>query len=142
MIVGPMDDSAGVGLCLAIARASTSFCFPPLMLLLSEQEECGGAGARRISQYLLEHGPLPSAVITLDTTPLFRGSPGLALYGAPWEISIHDASPEVKASTAALRDEILNIACGKIAVNNNTNDYVTYSEALNSSGVSLFQVWR
>lgn len=131
-IVGPMDDSAGLGICLAVARATTRFQFPPLMLLFSEQEECGGAGARRISEYILNHQLLPSEVITLDTTPRFRGESGLALYCEPWSCSGHRASTQLKKRTSSLRESFLDIAPNLVVMNNH-NDYVTYGEALNPS---------
>ena len=134
-IVGPMDDSVGLGLCIALARAATRYSFPPLLLLLSEQEECGGAGARNISAYLLNRGTLPAAVVTIDTTPLFRGQSGLAIYCAPWERSGHDASSELRSSTSALRDEFLSLA-PDIRVANNGNDYVTYGAELNPQGTA------
>ena len=43
-LIGAMDDSAGVGLCLALAELSATSRFPPLWLLLSEMYPLAGAG--------------------------------------------------------------------------------------------------
>src|SRR5207247_2130733 len=54
-----------------------------------------GIGARRIAEYLLEQNRVPSLVITLDTTPLFKGQRGLALYSRPWEFGSVSPGAEV-----------------------------------------------
>ena len=128
-IVGPMDDSAGVGICLAVARAAVKHEFPPLLLLFSEQEECGGAGARNISEFLLRTGRIPSAVITIDTTPLFRGASGLALYAAPWERAGVTPTDDLVQATKKLSEKLQGFA-PDIRVTNNGNDYVTYGVEL------------
>ncbi len=150
-IVGPMDDSAGLGICLAIARQASKHPFPPLLLLLSEMEESfgferhpqrlknggfgrePGQGAERLSRRLLATGRTPSAVITLDTTPLFKGISGRALYCAPWELNGVEASGELRDATAELRDRLLAID-PDLLVANNTNDYLTYGAELNLPG--------
>ncbi len=133
-IVGPMDDSAGLGICIAIARASTVFRFPPLMLLFSEQEECGGAGAYRISEYILNQRQQPSEVITIDTSPIFLGKPGLAIYSEmsePRGGGLTGSSP-LKIRTDQVVSAFMNIA-PTLVPSNNYNDYVVYRAALNLS---------
>lgn len=150
-IRGAMDDSAGLGIVLAVAVQAARRRFPPLILLLSEMEESfgfkrhperlkrGGAGlepgqgAERLSRHLLATGIIPAAVITLDTTPLFRGSAGRALYCAPWELNEVPASDEMKLATAAIRDRLLTLD-PDLRIANNTNDYLTYGAELNRGG--------
>ncbi|RPI73717.1 MAG: hypothetical protein EHM42_16030 [Planctomycetaceae bacterium] len=150
-IVGAMDDSAGLGLVLAVACQAAYKRFPALILLLSEMEEsfgfkrhrqrlrAGGAGiepgqgAERLSRHLLASGRRPSAVVTFDTTPLFRGAAGRSLYCAPWELNGVPAGPELRQATALLRDQFLALD-PELKIANNTNDYLTYGAQLNPAG--------
>lgn len=147
---GLLDDAVGVGICLGLMLESQRRNFPPLILLLSEVEENisrvpdhllrenslglrSGIGARRIAQYLLSRNKVPSLVITLDTTPLFKGEGGLALYSRPWELTSISPTEELVAATLAVEQYIQRIH-PSIRLCNNTNDYVIYSEVLNSAG--------
>lgn len=132
-IIGAMDDSVGVAICLALAQASTLNKFPPLLLLFSEQEECGGAGARNISNHLIKHNLIPDSVITIDTTPLLRGKAGLALYTDFWENRDYDPTQELQDKTKRLCETLLNID-PDLYVLNNSNDYITYGCLLNDPG--------
>ena len=129
-----MDDAVGVGLCLRLARASKSRAFPPLLILLSEQEECGSCGAERISEFLIQRKRVPAAVITIDTTPLFHGDSGVALYCEPWARSGHSPSPDLRGATAMLRDELC-LLCPQLRIANNSNDYVAYASRLNTANL-------
>ena len=102
-ILGQMDNAVGVGVCLQLAKMAEIHDFPPLYLLFSEMEESTGLrhhphllknhgkdvgpqiGANRLSEYLKAHLPLPAAFITVDTTPVFKGDSGVALYTEYWE---------------------------------------------------------
>jgi len=147
---GLLDDAVGTGICLGLMLESQRSNFPPLMLLLSEMEEnisrvsnprllrenClglpSGVGARRIATYLHSRNNIPSLVITLDTTPLFKGDRGLALYSRPWEFSSVSPTEELVAATQAVEKYIQRIH-PSIRLCNNTNDYVIYGNLLNSA---------
>ncbi len=93
----------GLVLCLRMMQLSVNHDFPPLYLFLSEMEESfglrfhthllrnggkdvhHGMGAERLSDHILNHYQAPSVIITVDTTPLFKGKPGIALYSEHWE---------------------------------------------------------
>ena len=150
-IIGQMDNTAGLGVCLAMMFASQQHEMPPLYLLFSEMEEgtdlrlrphvlknngigySSGMGARRIAKYLLEDDkPLPAAVITIDTTPKFRGRPGLALYNKFWhrkkEVVV---SEKLQVLTTNLQDYFVNLE-PKILLSNAINDYIDYGLTLNT----------
>ena len=151
-LIGAMDDSAGVGVCLAMARRAAHGRFPPLWLLFSEMEESfglnhhperlrkggegltAGLGAMRISQTLRAWEQSPAAVVVIDTTPLFRGQPGCALYCEPWELAPLSASPELRQATAVVRDQLLALD-PKLQIHNNENDYLEYAVHLNCPGL-------
>ena len=152
-ITGQLDDTVGVGLCLSMMLQSDKRNFPPLYLLLSEVEEGTGLkehpqwlrnggegyhhgiGAERISAYLQQQGIIPGAVITIDTTPLFRGNPGLAIYTNHWEKNGLAPSPELVEATEALYAELVTLQPA-IERHNNTNDYLTYGLELNRGSAS------
>lgn len=147
-ITGQMDDTIGLGMALSLMFQSPVERFPTLYLLFSEMEESfglkrhperllnqgeglrAGIGAERLSAYLLAHLPLPSRVITLDTTPLFRGEPGLALYSKHWEKNGIHASDALKTATTELEQLALSLD-SQLHLTNNTNDYLTYGRCLN-----------
>lgn len=148
---GQMDDSVGLGICLALALQSQFERFPPLLILLSEMEEGFGLknhphllnnegegyyhsmGAERISEFLIEKNKLPSAVITVDTTPLFKGNPGLVLYSGHWQFTKTTPSEEEKTATQVLVNNLLRVD-PDLSLANNTNDYLTYGKFLNAKG--------
>ncbi|GEM_PF-438626 len=152
-LTGQMDNAVGLALCISLARASAGHAFPPLLLLFSEMEESfglkhhphllknggeglhHGMGAERIARYLLEEQLLPSAVITLDTTPLFKGEPGAALYSGHWEFTGQQPSEGERQHTEKVRDQFLAID-RELYLSNNTNDYLHYGAVLNRDGKS------
>jgi hypothetical protein len=147
-IIGQMDDSVGVGLCLSILQQSTHNDFPPILLLFSEMEEGNGLkyhpdwlrgggegvhsglGAERISEYLLQNNLVPDQVITIDTTPLFKGEPGLAIYTDHWEKNGLTPSPDLISATEKVYQRFMEIDPGLLKYNN-TNDYLAYGLKLN-----------
>ncbi|TVQ71992.1 MAG: M28 family peptidase [Balneolaceae bacterium] len=150
-LTGQLDNAVGLALCIALARISAGRSFPPLMLLFSEMEESfglknhphllknegkglyNGMGAERIARYLKREGLLPSAVITLDTTPLFKGDPGVALYSGHWEFTGQQPTDRERERTERVRDQFLSID-PDLYLSNNTNDYLHYGAELNRGG--------
>jgi hypothetical protein len=147
-ITGQMDDAAGVGICLALAEWAAKNPQPvTLLLLLSEMEESmglrehpqllrdGGAGlhhglgAERIARFLTENDLLPEVIMTIDTTPLFRGEPGVALYPAHWEFTGREPGGQERARTEAVSDMLMEIDPAMKRANN-TNDYLVYGRDL------------
>ncbi|MFM7162758.1 MAG: M28 family peptidase [Planctomycetaceae bacterium] len=151
-LIGAMDDSVGVGICLAMARRAAQNRWPPLWLLFSEMEEsfglsnhperlrhsgkglAAGMGAQRIAESLRSSGRSPAAVVVIDTTPLFRGQPGCALYCEPWELAPMTASPALREATAIVRDQLLALD-PELEVHNNENDYLEYAVHFNLPGL-------
>lgn len=147
-ITGQLDNAVGLAVCIALARISKARSFPPLILLFSEMEESfglkhhphllknhgeglhHGLGAERISRFLINQKMLPSAVITVDTTPLFKGRPGVALYSGHWEFTEKNPGHREKEETARIRDG-LQALNPDILLSNNTNDYLHYGALLN-----------
>lgn len=147
-ITGQMDDTIGLGMALSLMFQSEKEQFPTLYLLFSEMEESfglkrhperlvdrgqglySGIGAERLSAYVKAHLPLPSRVITIDTTPLFRGERGIALYTKHWEKNGLAASPALIEATQALEDQVLTLA-PEVRLTNNTNDYLNYGRCFN-----------
>lgn len=148
-IEGMMDDAAGVGMCLAMVRKSQAHNFPPLYILLSEVEEgtdiierkdwlknggqgiYSGIGAARISKYLMKNNIIPAAIITLDTTPKFKGEPGIALYNYFWHRErtyiptqkLLDKTQKIESFFTGINPEIL--------IGNANNDYREYGKMFN-----------
>lgn len=147
-IIGQLDDSVGMGLCLSIMQQSTGLDLPPLLLLFSEMEEGLGLkqhpewlknqgrdvrsslGAERISDYLLMNHMVPDHLITIDTTPLFKGERGLAIYTDHWEKNELTPSSALISATEKIYLQILNHD-PELLKYNNTNDYLKYGEKLN-----------
>lgn len=134
-ITGQMDNAAGLAICIALAQISREHSFPPLMLLFSEMEENfglkhhphllknggsglhSGMGAERISRYLQKQEMLPSAVVTIDTTPLFKGDKGVALYSGHWQFTGKKPDKLEKERTEAIVKEFFNgirVSCIRI----------------------------
>jgi hypothetical protein len=146
---GPMDDSAGLGVCARLMElADQQPDWPTTYFLFSEMEESlglkkhpewmkneaagleHGIGAKRIARTLIGLNEIPDQVITVDTTPLFKGDPGLALYANHWEINDLDPTDALKEATQAFVDELQQIS-PDIKVDNNTNDYLHYGFEFN-----------
>lgn len=147
-ITGQLDDTVGIGMCLSLMLQSGDYDFPTLYLLLSEMEESfgvrkhperlrnqgkglyAGMGAERLSEHLIQTQRIPSMVITIDTTPLFKGEPGWALYSKHWEKNNLEPTDDLIQATAEIEAFVLQQA-PDIKLANNTNDYLHYGECLN-----------
>ncbi len=156
-IEGAMDDSAGVGMALSIAERFNERNWPNLLFFFSEMEEKkglkehpelmknngigyeNGMGARRISQRCIGLDIIPEQVITLDTTPLFKGKPGVALYAKHWELTDLNPSPELVEKTEYTVENFLKIDSA-IKVDNNTNDYLHYGREFNQENNTTVSV--
>lgn len=151
-LIGQMDDSVGLGICLSILKKSESANFPPMYLLFSEMEEStglkenpsllknggknlhSGIGAERLSEYLLKAQLVPYQIITIDTSPLFKGEPGVALYSEHWEKNGLTPSEELKEMTEKVKEAFRDVY-EKVHFSNNTNDYLTYGKYFNQNSV-------
>lgn len=148
-IEGAMDDSAGLGILLSIAQnLNTIETVPNLLFFFSEMEESKGLkehpnllknsgkgyihgmGARRISKACIEKGVLPDEIITVDTTPLFKGEPGVALYSKHWELNDLEPNKTLIARTSQVVKRFKKID-PEIHLDNNTNDYLHYGYEFN-----------
>lgn len=146
---GAMDDSAGLGILLALATYAKKLDpRPEIFFFFSEMEESKGLkehpellrnkgsgyshgmGARRITETCLELEFIPDEVITVDTTPLFEGEPGIALYSKHWEYTELEPTSTLveKTSQATMRFKEID---GDIHLSNNTNDYLHYGYGFN-----------
>jgi hypothetical protein len=148
-IEGAMDDCAGLGMMLALAQNYKPGSWPDMMFFFSEMEESKGLkehaellrdngkgyqhgmGARRIADRCVELNLVPSSIVTLDTTPLFKGEPGIALYSKHWELNDLDPSPALIEQTEKTVAEFIAID-PKIKLDNNTNDFLEYGETFNT----------
>jgi len=145
---GQLDNTAGIGVVMSLLEMAPQKDWPGIVVLLSEMEESTGLknhpewmrnnaeglyhgmGAERLSHFLHKKQWRPDAVITVDTTPLFKGESGCAVYSKHWEFTETTPSvAEIKA-TQALVDEILETN-PEMLHRNNTNDYLTYGKILN-----------
>lgn len=147
-IEGQLDDTVGLGLCLRMMQLAKERDFPPLYLFLSEMEESfglrfhphllrnggkevqHGMGAEHISDRVRNHLEIPSLIITVDTTPLFKGKPGIALYSDHWEYNKTAPSAGLKSKTKEAVEQFTSIH-PEIFLSNNTNDYLVYGRKFN-----------
>jgi putative aminopeptidase FrvX len=147
-IEGAMDDSAGLGMVVTLAEMARSRTWPNMLFFFSEMEEkkglkehpdllknngkgySNGMGARRIAQQCIALDIVPEQVITLDTTPLFKGEKGVALYANHWELNDLDPTEKLIQKTEQTVNQFLAIDAG-IKVDNNTNDYLHYGNEFN-----------
>lgn len=150
-IEGAMDDSAGLGMVITLAQMVESRQWPNMLLFFSEMEEkkglkehpellkgsgkgySNGMGARRIAQKCVELNTVPNQIITLDTTPLFKGDKGVALYAHHWELNSLNPTVNLIQKTEQAVSRLLAID-PNIKVDNNTNDYLHYGEEFNIKG--------
>ena len=153
-IEGAMDDSVGVGVLLTLAELTEHKPLPNILIFFSEMEESKGLkehpellkndgegyetgmGAKRIARTCLDNDLIPDEVITVDTTPLFKGKPGIALYSKHWELNELDPSQELIKKTNQIEQEFTSIN-SKIKLENNTNDYLHYGQLFNESGTHI-----
>ncbi|MGM0545133.1 MAG: M28 family peptidase [Bacteroidota bacterium] len=156
-IEGAMDDSAGVGVLLAIAEHFDTRNWPNMLFFFSEMEEKkglkehpellrnegkgveNGMGARRISQQCINLNLIPNEIITLDTTPLFKGDKGVALYANHWELNNLEPSQKLINKTKRTVDLFLDIDPA-IKIDNNTNDYLHYGQEFNKQNHTTVSV--
>ena len=149
-IVGLLDDSVGLALCLLVAKYSGQ----PTMVLFSEMEEstdlkhrpqlmrdggeglAHGMGAKKLAQWLNYFRIRPSVVITIDVTPKFADKPGVALYSRHWEYNAVVPSVDYIQKTEVLVRQVQHLD-GEVEEHNNTNDYLTYGEMLHPRSVSV-----
>lgn len=158
-LVGQLDDAVGVAICLYVLVKSiqTPDC-PPILVLLSEMEEKGSyrhkkllknggggielsPGSYRIADHLIDNTIIPDAVITVDTSAVFRKTGGVAVYTDFWEQSSTEPSSQtLRAKTSELFGRILKIY-PEVLHSNGINDYITYgmkfNEELGSSVPSI-----
>lgn len=151
-IEGAMDDSAGLGILLALAEKADEIKEnPELYFFFSEMEESKGLkeypellknngsgyqhgmGARKIARRCIEQGIIPDEVITIDTTPLFKGDPGVALYSKHWEYTDLQPDPVLIDKTSKTVDRFKKID-PDILLSNNTNDFLHYGYEFNKAG--------
>jgi len=150
-ITGQLDDSVGVGICLSLLLKSRKHGFPPLLILLSEIEESYGLrnhpqllkengqglyariGSERIANHLIKTGKVPELVLTIDTSPLFQGRQGIALYSDHWEKNGLVPSNSLLRATKSFCNQIKEIY-PRIEPNNKVNDYVIYGKLFNQNG--------
>lgn len=148
-ITGAMDDSAGVGLALTLAEWAAHTESPNLLFFFSEMEESKGLkehpellkdngrgyehgmGARHIAKSCKKQSIVPDEIITLDTTPLFKGEHGIALYSKHWELNELTATQTLKTATTNAVEQFRDI-CPDIQLHNNTNDYLHYGYEFNA----------
>jgi hypothetical protein len=152
-IEGQMDNTAGLGIILSLmeqaAGEQQQYDGPELLLLLSEMEESmglrdhphllrnggkdlhHGLGAERLSHHLITTKQIPDLVVTVDTTPLFKGKKGAAIYSRHWEFTKAAPNEREEALTKAVVSRLMELDSGLLH-SNNTNDYLTYGKLLNA----------
>lgn len=150
-LVGQLDDTVGVGLCL---RLLERLCDRPdiaLHVLLSEMEEghgikqtphllkdggkgrSMGMGAEKLSRWLVSRKVVPKVILTLDPSPLFRGERGIAVYSEHWRITgIRPTPGLIERTELAVR--LLEDLYPSICRRNNGNDYLVYGRQFNAEG--------
>lgn len=147
-MTGQLDDAVGIGICLSALFQHSETDDPPLLVLFSEMEESFGLrrhphllrnggtglypqiGAERISRHLISEDAIPGLLITVDTTPLFRGDRGIAVYSEHWKLNELTPTQDLIDRTQTVCDALMQIE-PSIAMYNNTNDYVAYGHEFN-----------
>lgn len=152
-IVGQLDDAVGVAICIHVLSECIHLrnC-PPIVVLLSEMEEKGSylesellrnngkglnlsPGANRIADYLFNRSITPEAIITIDTSAVFKRTRGVALYTDFWKqgrLDFGKPSSRLMARTAVLTERI-KIVDPEVFHANGTNDYITYGKRFNEA---------
>jgi len=149
-IEGAMDDSAGLGILLSLAELASENDWPNLLFFFSEMEESKGKkehpellknsgegyrhglGANRISERCMKQHLFPDEIVTIDTTPLFKGEQGIALYSKHWELNDLEATSKLINKTLKTTQLLKNVD-STIKEDNNTNDYLHYGEKFNKN---------
>ena len=147
---GILDDSVGLGICMGIMEKCHELNCPSMYFFLTEMEESFGLrhhpelmknngaglqhsqGAMNISNYCIEHLDQPELVITVDTTPIFKGKKGIALYSRFWELVDYQPDEKMIEETQKVFDQIKSIN-PNIVDKNNTNDYMVFGKHLNQN---------
>lgn len=150
-IKGQMDNTVGIGIILRIAQIAELQDWPPLVILFSEMEESyglkhhpellrnkgkglhHGMGAEKLAQDIIDQEIALQCVITVDTTPLFKGDNGVALYSGHWKFTKQQPAEGEEQATKALKETFRKID-PDILFSNNTNDYLVYGKELNKPG--------
>lgn len=143
LLIGQLDDSVGVGICLYLLKNADKFHLPHSLFLFSEMEEGYGyrrhrsslknqgkglspqIGAERISIFLLENKIIPKVFVTIDTTPMFAGESGIALYSRYWEYYAPIPGMELLEVTHQIEQLVQEIH-PEIKLSNSVNDYLRY----------------
>lgn len=143
-IIGQMDDAVGVATALYLGL-NRKPDYPPMLLLLSEMEESFGLkkhphllknegkhlgpqiGAKRIAAYLDKNNIVPSVFITIDTTPIFKGESGTAIYTNYWEKKSDNPPQELLAKINNIK-QYFTSNFSNITQANGNNDYLEYAE--------------
>lgn len=151
-IEGQLDDTVGLGICLALMERSSQENYPNLVILFSEMEESSGLknfperlknagkgylhgqGAEALSRFIVEEMIEPEAIITIDTTPLFKGERGIAIYSAWWEHFKLQATAVQLEKTKVLVDSLKKINPA-LKEANNTNDFMIYGRVINRNSL-------
>ena len=144
-ITGQMDDAAGLGMCLKLIEMARERNYPPLLVLFSEMEESTGLrehphllknqgrdvgpqiGAWRLAKHVESMDEKPACFITLDTTPVFKGEPGVALYTEHWEKTGLEPDEELLGKLEAIKSAVLAID-NDVKLANGNNDYLVYGK--------------
>jgi hypothetical protein len=150
-LIGQLDDTVGVGLCLRLLERLCKQSEIALYVLLSEMEEGHGIkttphllrnggkdlhygiGAERLSAWLKARKVVPKVILTLDPTPLFRGEGGIAVYSEHWRLNGIKPTPELIERTE-LAVRLLEELHPAIRRRNNGNDYLIYGREFNADG--------
>lgn len=141
---GLLDDAFGVGMVLWLLKNRHRFS-RSFGVLFTEMEESTdlrkrphllkhrgnrvkhGMGAQKLARHLLGQENQTKAVITLDTTPLFKGKPGIALYSKHWELTKMQPNIAIKTIHEDWEDRMQERFSGLVLANN-TNDYLHFGQ--------------
>lgn len=148
-ITGLLDDAVGMGIILGLMQQYHTHEFFDIYLLLSECEEglslrknsaklnrhadtlTPMIGSERISNYLIQNDIAPDIVVTVDVTPKFEGSEGIAVYDTFWSGKKYRPSEQLLEKTRSVTDYFRRREVN-ILFSHNLNDYINYGLLLNS----------
>lgn len=156
-LIGQLDDTVGVGLCLRLLERLCERKDISLYVLLSEMEEgyglkrhpqllrAGGQdlhhgiGAERLARWLIARNVIPKVMVTLDPTPLFAGESGIAVYSEHWRLNgVQPTSELIERTELAVR--LLEELHPAIRRRNNSNDYLVYGREFAKWHVPSFAI--
>lgn len=148
-MTGLLDDAVGVGVILSLMQQYHSHEFFDIYLLFSECEEglslrknreklnthadtlTPMIGSERISNYLIQNEIAPDIVVTVDVTPKFEGSEGIAVYDTFWTGKNYKPSEQLTEKTRSVTDYFRRRDVN-ILFSHNMNDYINYGMILNA----------